>query len=99
MLQAWQPILGLSEEENDRAVEVDYQCLKDYETSIRNRARQVLDQLEREERIGIVMLGRPYHHDPGLNHAIMDEFQKLGYPIFTQYTLHIDYEMSTRISG
>src|SRR5205823_1646415 len=87
MLQAWQPILGLSEEENDRAVEVGYQCLKDYETSIRNRARQVLDQLEREDRIGIVMLGRPYHHDPGLNHEIMDEFQKLGYPIFSQNTL------------
>ena len=34
--------------------------------SIRQRAREVLDQLEREDRIGIVMLGRPYHHDPGL---------------------------------
>src|SRR5499433_1578840 len=31
MLQAWQPILGLSEEENDRAIEVGYKCLKDYE--------------------------------------------------------------------
>src|SRR6202046_1644327 len=62
MLQAWQPILGLSQEENDRAVEVGYKALADYEASIRNRARQVLDQLEREDRIGIVMLGRPYHH-------------------------------------
>ena len=40
----------------------------------------MLDQLEREDRIGIVMLGRPYHHDPGLNHEILEEFQKLGYP-------------------
>ena len=39
-----------------------------------------MDQLEREDRIGIVMLGRPYHHDPGLNHEILEEFQKLGYP-------------------
>jgi len=82
MYCAWQPILGLSEEENDRAVEAGFEALKDYETSIRRRARQVLDQLEREDRIGIVMLGRVYHHDPGLNHEIMDEFQKLGYPIF-----------------
>ena len=73
-------MLGLSEEENDRAVEVGFQALEDYETNIRKRARQVLDQLEREDRIGIVMLGRPYHHDPGLNHEIMEEFQKLGYP-------------------
>src|SRR5438128_2622803 len=99
MLQAWQPILGLSEEENDRAVEVGYQCLKDYETSIRNRARQVLDQLEREDRIGIVMLGRPYHHDPGLNHEIMDEFQKLGYPIFSQNTLPLDEDLLERLFG
>ena len=99
MLQAWQSILGLSQEENDRAVEVGYQALKDYETSIRKRARQVLDQLEREDRIGIVMLGRPYHHDPGLNHEIMEEFQKLGYPIFSQNTLPLDEDMLERLFG
>jgi predicted CoA-substrate-specific enzyme activase len=99
MLQAFQPILGLSQEENDRAVEVGYKALADYETSIRKRARQVLDQLEREDRIGIVMLGRPYHHDPGLNHEIMDEFQKLGYPIFSQNTLPLDEDMLERLFG
>jgi predicted CoA-substrate-specific enzyme activase len=99
MYQAWQPILGLSEEENDRAVEAGFEALKDYETSIRKRARQVLDQLEREDRIGIVMLGRVYHHDPGLNHEIMDEFQKLGYPIFSQNTLPLDEDMLDRLFG
>jgi predicted CoA-substrate-specific enzyme activase len=99
MLQAFQPILGLSEEENDRAVESGFKALKDYETNIRRRARQVLDQLEREDRIGIVMLGRPYHHDPGLNHEILDEFQKLGYPIFSQNTLPIDEDMLERLFG
>src|SRR5580698_2089735 len=99
MLQAWQPILGLSEEENNRAVEVGYKALADYESSIRNRARQVLDELEREDRIGIVMLGRPYHHDPGLNHEIMEEFQKLGYPIFSQNTLPLDEDLLERLFG
>ncbi|HTS58333.1 MAG TPA: BadF/BadG/BcrA/BcrD ATPase family protein [Terriglobales bacterium] len=99
MLQAWQPILGLSEEENDRAVELGFQALKDYEMRIRKRARQVLDQLEGEDRIGIVMLGRPYHHDPGLNHEILEEFQKLGYPIFSQNTLPLDEDMLERLFG
>ena len=99
MLQAWQPILGLSDEENDRAVEVGFAALKDYEDGIRRRARQVLDQLEREDRIGIVMLGRPYHHDPGLNHEIMEEFQKLGYPIFSQNTLPLDDDLLDRLFG
>jgi len=95
----WQPVLGLSMEENDRAVESGFAALKEYETSIRKRARQVLDQLEREDRIGIVMLGRVYHHDPGLNHEILDEFQKLGYPIFSQNTLPLDEDMLERLFG
>jgi predicted nucleotide-binding protein (sugar kinase/HSP70/actin superfamily) len=99
MLQAFQSVLGLSEEENGRAVEVGFKCLKDYETSIRTRARQVLDQLEREDRIGMVMLGRPYHHDPGLNHEILEEFQKLGYPIFSQNTLPLDDDLLERLFG
>jgi predicted CoA-substrate-specific enzyme activase len=99
MLQAWQSVLGLSLEENDRAVECGFVALKEYESGIRKRARQVLDQLEREDRIGIVMLGRPYHHDPGLNHEILDEFQKLGYPIFSQNTLPIDEDMLERLFG
>ena len=99
MLQAWQSVLGLSPEENQRAVESGFAALSDYETSIRKRARQVLDQLEREDRIGIVMLARPYHHDPGLNHEILDEFQKLGYPIFSQNTLPLDEDLLERLFG
>lgn len=90
-------LLGLSQEENDRAVESGFAALKEYEDGIRNRARQVIDQLEREDRIGIVMLGRPYHHDPGLNHEILDEFQKLGYPIFSQNTLPLDEDLLERL--
>jgi len=99
MLQAWQGVLGLSQEENDRAIESGFNALRDYETSIRRRARAVIDQLEREDRIGIVMLGRPYHHDPGLNHEILDEFQKLGYPIFSQNTLPLDEDLLERLFG
>jgi predicted CoA-substrate-specific enzyme activase len=99
MLMAWQSVLGLSQEENDRAIESGFAALQAYETNIRRRARQVLDQLEREDRIGIVMLGRPYHHDPGLNHEILDEFQKLGYPIFSQNTLPIDDDLLERLFG
>ena len=99
MLQAFQPVLGLSQEENDRAIESGFAALKDYEAGIRGRARQVLGQLEREDRIGIVMLGRPYHHDPGLNHEILDEFQKLGYPIFSQNTLPLDDDLLERLFG
>ncbi|PYQ92828.1 MAG: hypothetical protein DMF97_21000 [Acidobacteria bacterium] len=70
-----------------------------YESDLRKRARDVLDQLERENRIGIVLLARPYHHDPGLNHEILEEFQKLGYPVFSQSTLPLDEDLLERLFG
>jgi predicted CoA-substrate-specific enzyme activase len=99
MMKAWGPILGLSREENDRALDAGFKALLDCEAEIRRQARETLDQLEREDRIGIVMLGRVYHHDPGLNHEIMEEFQKLGYPVFSQSTLPLDEDMLDRLFG
>jgi predicted CoA-substrate-specific enzyme activase len=99
MFRAWAPVLGLSEEENERAIDEGFKALHAYESSLCKRARETLDTLERENRIGIVMLGRPYHHDPGVNHEIMDEFQKLGYPIFSQSTLPHDEDLLDRLFG
>jgi predicted nucleotide-binding protein (sugar kinase/HSP70/actin superfamily) len=45
------------------------------------------------------MLGRVYHHDPGLNHEIMEEFQKLGYPVFSQSCLPMDEDLLDRLFG
>jgi len=99
MYAAFKDILGLSPEENDRAVEVAYQTQEQYEKEVQKKSRQVLDQLEQENRIGIVLLARVYHHDPGLNHEILEEFQKLGYPIFSQSTLPYDEDMLERLFG
>jgi predicted CoA-substrate-specific enzyme activase len=99
MFQAWAPILGLSEEENLAAIEIGYRELGKFESSIRRRARKVLDQLEAEQKLGIVMLGRPYHHDPGINHEILEQFQKLGYSIFSQSTLPLDEDLLERLFG
>lgn len=99
MFRCWGPLLGLSEEENERAVNAGYMAWQEYETFIRKRAREALDMLERENRLGVVMLGRPYHHDPGLNHAILEEFQKLGYPVFSQSTLPLDEDLLERLFG
>ena len=99
LFEAWSDILGLSEEENRRAVDVGFRELLAFETDIQRRAREVLDQLERERRVGVVVLARPYHHDPGLNHEILEEFQKLGYPVFSQSTLPTDPDLLERLFG
>ena len=99
MFKAWAPMLGVTREENERAIAVGFKSLHECEAEIRRQARETLDQLEREDRIGIVMLGRVYHHDPGLNHEIMEEFQKLGYPVFSQSTLPLDEDLLDRLFG
>ncbi|MCX6624414.1 MAG: acyl-CoA dehydratase activase-related protein, partial [Acidobacteria bacterium] len=100
MYEEFKDILGLSPEENARAIAEGFKAL-DYfnNVTLRGAAREVLDQLERENRIGVVLLGRPYHNDPGVNHEIMEEFQKLGYPVFTQDSLPIDDDIIWRLFG
>ncbi|HUX68397.1 MAG TPA: BadF/BadG/BcrA/BcrD ATPase family protein [Terriglobales bacterium] len=99
LFHAFEALLGLSQQENERAVAAGFAALAAFETAMRQRSRQVLDQLERENRVGLVMLGRPYHHDPGLNHEILDEFSKLGYPVFSQSHLPQDPDLLERLFG
>jgi predicted nucleotide-binding protein (sugar kinase/HSP70/actin superfamily) len=99
MFDIWEPLLGLSWEENERAIQAGHAVLADYEKTIRSAARVALDALERENRLGILLLGRPYHHDPGLNHGIPEELQKLGYAVFSQSTLPLDEDLLERLFG
>ena len=100
MYDDWQDILGLSEEENYRAVEAGMEAMRKFEFDImRGTAREVLERLEKEDKLGIVLLGRPYHNDPGINHEILEEFQKLGYPVFSQDSLPLDDEILWKLFG
>ncbi len=100
MYTQFQEILGLSPEENERAVTEGYRALDHFNNvTMRGAAREALENLEREDGIGVVVLGRPYHNDPGVNHEILEEFQKLGYPVFPQDALPIDDDILGRLFG
>jgi hypothetical protein len=45
---------------------------------MQREARAVIEMPDREQRAGIVMPGRPYHYDHGLNDGILDGLQKRG---------------------
>jgi predicted CoA-substrate-specific enzyme activase len=99
MFASLNPILQLTKHENTNAVHSGLDALDRYESDIRSKAREVIDRLEREGGVGIVLLGRPYHHDPGINLGIPGELQKRGYPIFSQATLPIDQDILERLFG
>ena len=93
MLGYFGDVFGLSEEENSAAVEEGFKAQQRFIDDLRVEGRKVLKQLEENDGLGIVLLARPYHNDPGMNHEIPDELQKLGYPIFTIHSLPIDEDI------
>ncbi|MEJ2720949.1 MAG: acyl-CoA dehydratase activase-related protein, partial [bacterium] len=99
MFDAWKDLLGLNRAESERAVARGFDALHRWSAWVRQRGRSVIEMLERENRLGIVMLGRSYHHDPGLNHGVFEEFQKLGYPVLSQDTLPLDDDILDRLFG
>jgi activator of 2-hydroxyglutaryl-CoA dehydratase/predicted nucleotide-binding protein (sugar kinase/HSP70/actin superfamily) len=91
--------LDLSRGENDRACRVAWDHHAAFWARLREEARRVLEGLEREDGIGVVLLSRPYHHDPGVCHEIPAELQKLGFPVFTADVLPRDPERLARLFG
>jgi predicted CoA-substrate-specific enzyme activase len=83
MFETWGPRLGVTEDENDHACREAFKALTIFDNDVQNKGRAILDTVEAEDRVAILMIGRPYHSDPGLNHGIPEEFQVLGYPILS----------------
>ena len=100
MYECFQDVLGVTEEENKEAMDTAYKVWRRYfDVSLRAEARKVLDKLGEEGKVGVVMLGRPYHNDPGLNHEIMVEIQNKGFPIFSVDSLPQDEDILERLFG
>jgi predicted CoA-substrate-specific enzyme activase len=97
MFSCWMTLLDLDWDENSCAVDIAFRKFQEFENNLRRQARRTLDDLEQSGRVGLVMLGRPYHHDPGLNQGILDELQKLGYPVFSQSLLPLDQDLLERL--
>jgi activator of 2-hydroxyglutaryl-CoA dehydratase/predicted nucleotide-binding protein (sugar kinase/HSP70/actin superfamily) len=83
MFEMWGERLGITEDENHFACRQGFRALQALDADLQRRGLEILERLEEENRIGVLLLGRPYHLDPGLNHGVLDEFQVLGYPILS----------------
>lgn len=83
MFEMWGGRLGITEDENDWACREGFAALRALDEDLERRGLEILQQLEEESKVGVLLLGRPYHLDPGLNHGVLDEFQTLGYPVLS----------------
>jgi len=92
MFRAWGALLGVTRDESDWACEQGFAALDDFHARLEQKGREILEQVQRENRVAILVLNRPYHADPGLNHGIPDEFQALGYPVLSIRSIPKDPE-------
>jgi len=81
--QTWGDTLRITPDENRFALTQGFEALTRYRRTMEAKGRAVLDAAEKERRIVLLLLGRPYHSDPGLHHDIPEAFQQLGYPMLS----------------
>ncbi len=83
MFETWGPRLGITEDESDHACREGWKALRLFDEEMERRGLELLERLEEENKIGVLLLCRPYHLDPGLHHGVPDEYQALGYPVMS----------------
>ena len=83
MFETFGPRLCVTEDESDHACREGWAALRRFSQDLEAKGRAILDAVEHENRLAILVLCRPYHADPGLNHGIPEELQSLGYPILS----------------
>ena len=99
MFEAWGERLQITEDESDHAVTQGLAALTALSNDLEEKGRAILDQMEEEGRMCILLLGRPYHNDPGLNHGITEEFQAMGYPVLSMRSIPKDPKYLARFFG
>ena len=97
MFETWGERLGITQDESDFAHNEGLKALEAFELDLQDKGRAILDTVESEDRIALLVVGRPYHSDPGLNHGIPEEYQLLGYPVLSVRSLPRDPESLSRI--
>ena len=79
LFHTWGKRLHITEDENNWAVTQAWKALDQNDADIMKEGRAILDDAVAKDEIVILLLGRPYHSDPGMNHEVLDEFQSLGF--------------------
>jgi len=75
---------GVSKQEVEKAVELGYAEREAVRREIREKGEEVLAYLEKNNKKGIVLAGRPYHLDPEINHGIPEMITGLGLAVLTE---------------
>jgi activator of 2-hydroxyglutaryl-CoA dehydratase/predicted nucleotide-binding protein (sugar kinase/HSP70/actin superfamily) len=99
LFECFAPLFGITEDESDHAVNEAFKAMDIFDRDLQEKGRAILETVEEENRIAMLLIGRPYHLDPGLNHGILEEFQVLGYPVLSIRALPKDPKWLVKYFG
>ena len=83
MFQMWGERLGVTKDESDFAMEQGWLALDELNADLERKGMSLLLEAEENNKMVLLLLARPYHLDPGLNHQVLEEFQAKGYPVLS----------------
>jgi predicted CoA-substrate-specific enzyme activase len=74
----------ISKKEIKNAVKLAWNADEEFKEDLRKKGDEVLDYLDKNNKRGIVLAGRPYHIDPEINHGIPNIITGFGMAVLTE---------------
>lgn len=99
LFATWKEKLRITEDESNWATEQAWKALDKNDADIMKEGKEILDNAVQNDEVVILLLGRPYHSDPGMNHEVLDEFQSLGFKTISMRAIPKDEEYLMRYFG
>ncbi len=90
LYKIWGERLQITKDESNWAVDMGFEALADFDKQMQQKALDILTTAEKNSEIVVLLLGRPYHSDPGINHEVMDLFQDLGFATISMRSIPRD---------
>ena len=75
---------GITKEEITSAVDAGYEELSRYRADVRSYGEEIMKRIEKTGEHAILLVGRPYHIDPEINHGIPEMIQSYHLPILSE---------------
>ena len=99
LFAVWGKRLRITRDESDWAARQGWRALEALDAMMEAQGRKILNKAEAKGEVVILLLGRPYHSDPGLNHEVLDEFQSLGFKTLSMRAIPKDRDYQMRFFG
>ena len=92
LFDTWGDLLKISRDENKWAVKQANKALIQNDQEMMIKGKEILKEVEKNDEIILLLLGRSYHSDPGINHEVLDLFQTLGFKTLSMRAIPKDRE-------